>query len=154
MLGIPKRRTVRAIAGAAWIKSDGSERVDALGRVAVPIGQIVSESEGDVIVVTLRGEHDLSTAPVVRAELEQAVATGAAIVVDMTETQFIDSSILGVLVEGYRSLSADAGRELAVAAAPGGPVTRLLDLVAVSDVLQVYPTRADALAALDGRAAS
>ena len=115
------------------------------------IGEIARDPEGDVIVVTLRGEHDLSTAPAVRGELEQAVATGSAIVVDMTQTAFIDSSILGVLVEGYRTLIADPGaaRGFAVAATPGGPVTRLLDLVAVSDLVQVYPTRAEALAAVN-----
>lgn len=118
----------------------------------MPIGQIASEPEGDVIVVTLRGEHDLSTAATVRQELERAVGSGAGIVVDMTETAFIDSSILGVLVEGYRSVSADTAsvRGFVVAATPGGPVTRLLDLVAVSDLVQVYRTRAEALAAVNG----
>ncbi len=115
----------------------------------VAIGQIASETDGDAIVVRLEGEHDLSTAPAVREELDRALATGSSIVVDMTGTAFIDSSILGALVESYRTLTADgAGRAFAVAAAPGGPVTRLLDLVAVSDLISVYPTRADALAAL------
>ena len=119
------------------------------------IGQIARESSGDVTVVTLRGEHDLSTAPAVRDELEQVIATGGSIVVDMTETAFIDSSILGVLVEGYRTLGAEAGsaRAFAVAATPGGPVTRLLDLVAVSDLVQVYPTRAEAVTAVNGSVA-
>jgi anti-sigma B factor antagonist len=122
--------------------------------VAVAIGEIERGFEGDVVVVTLRGEHDLSTAPGLRDELDQAVATGAGIVVDMTETRFIDSSILGVLVEGYRTLTADTGspRGFAVAATPDGPVTRLLDLVAVSDLVQVHPTRAEALAAVGGAA--
>jgi len=120
--------------------------------VAAGVGRIARESDGDAVVLRLHGEHDLSTAPTVREELEQAVATGAGIVVDMTETEFIDSSILGVLVEGYRLVSGDggSGRGFAVAAAPGGPVTRLLDLVAVSDLVEVYPTRAEALAAVNG----
>jgi anti-anti-sigma factor len=118
----------------------------------VAIGQIARESEGDVVVVTLRGEHDLSTAAAVRDELDQAVSAGAAVVVDMTETAFIDSSILGVLVASYRGLTTDgaSSRGFAVAAAPGGPVTRLLDLVAVSDLVEVYPTRAAAVAAVTG----
>jgi hypothetical protein len=37
-----------------------------------------------------------------------------------------------------------------VVAVPGGPVTRLFDLVAISDMIQVYPTRAAALAAVNG----
>lgn len=116
------------------------------------IGEIVREPEGDVVVLALRGEHDLSTAPAVRDELDHAIADGGGIVVDLTETEFIDSSILGVLVEAYRTMVGDGSSPaaFALAATPGGPVTRLLDLVAVSDLVQVYPTRADALAVVDG----
>ncbi len=116
------------------------------------IGQIAYEPEGDVVVLTLRGEHDLSTVPAVRNELDRGVASDRGIVVDMTETEFIDSSILGALVAAYRALANSGGdeRAFAVAATPGGPVSRLLDLVAVSDLVQVYPTRADALAAVRG----
>ena len=117
----------------------------------VAIGQIASETDGDAIVVRLEGEHDLSTAPALREELDRALAGGSSIVVDMTRTAFIDSSILGALVESYRALSTDgAGRGFVVAAVPGGPVTRLLELVAVSDLVSVYPTRAEALAAVTG----
>jgi len=35
-------------------------------------------------------------------------------------------------------------------AEPGGPVTRLFDLVAISDLIQVYPTRAAAVDAVNG----
>jgi hypothetical protein len=56
-----------------------------------------------------------------------------------------------VLVAGYRSLSgSEEPRRLAVVAVPGGSVTRLFDLVSVSDVIPVYPTRAEAVSALDG----
>ena len=114
-------------------------------------GQIGVESDGSIRVLVLRGEHDLSTAPDVRAHVEEAVAAGGDLVVDLSETGFIDSSILGVLVAGYRSLtSAEPPRRLTVVAVPGGSVTRLFDLVSVSDVIPVYPTRAEAVSALDG----
>jgi anti-sigma B factor antagonist len=120
--------------------------------VAVAIGQIGVTPEGESLVLTLTGEHDLSTAPDVRAALEEAVAAGGNLIVDMAQTAFIDSSILGVLVEAYRRVTADpsADRSFAIVATPGGPVTRLLDLVAVSDLLQVYATRTEAIAAVNG----
>ena len=68
-------------------------------------GQIGVESADGVRVLVLRGEHDLSTAPDVRAHVEDAIAAGGDVVVDLSETGFIDSSILGVLVAGYRSLT-------------------------------------------------
>jgi anti-anti-sigma factor len=115
----------------------------------VRTGLIGVESIGDIHVLVLRGEHDLSTAPDVRAHVEAAVAGGSDIIVDLSETGFIDSSILGVLVAGYRSVTtATPNRRFAVVAVPGSSVTRLFDLVSVSDVLPTYPTRAEAVAAL------
>ncbi len=112
-------------------------------------GQIGVESTGDIHVLVLRGEHDLSTAPDVRAHLEAAVGAGGDVIVDLSETSFIDSSILGVLVAGYRSVTTGApARGFAVVAVPRSSVTRLFDLVSVSEVIPVHPTRADAVSAL------
>lgn len=112
-------------------------------------GQIGIEVIGDVHLIILRGEHDLSTAADVRAHVEEAAGGGGDVVVDLSETGFIDSSILGVLVAGYRSLTgADPPRRFAVAAVPKSSVTRLFDLVSVSDVIPIYPTRAEAVAAV------
>ncbi|MGH8860745.1 MAG: STAS domain-containing protein, partial [Jatrophihabitantaceae bacterium] len=98
----------------------------------VRAGQIGVESTGDIRVLVLRGEHDLSTAPDVRAHVEEAVIAGGDVVADLSEASFIDSSILGVLVAGFRSVTtgAPAGR-FAVVAVPGSSVTRLFDLVSV-----------------------
>ena len=35
-------------------------------------------------------------------------------------------------------------------AVPGSSVTRLFDLVSVSEVIPIYPTRADAVSAMNG----
>jgi anti-sigma B factor antagonist len=115
----------------------------------VRTGQIGVESIGEMQVLVLRGEHDLSTAPDVRAHVEEAVGAGGDLIVDLSEVGFIDSSILGVLVAGYRSVTtADPARRFVVVAVPGTSVTRLFDLVSVSDVIPVYPTPAEAASAL------
>jgi anti-sigma B factor antagonist len=118
----------------------------------VTIGHIGVEPEGEIVVLVLHGEHDLSTAPEVRTAVDRAVGSGRDVIVDLSATEFIDSSILGVLVSGYRAVNGAAGadRTFAVVAAPGGPVTRLFDLVAISDLIHVYPTRAAALEAVNG----
>jgi anti-sigma B factor antagonist len=120
----------------------------------VTVGHIEVEAEGGVAVLVLHGEHDLSTAPDVRAAVDQALAAGGDVIIDLTRTEFIDSSILGVLVAGYRSVNEEpeGGRTFAVVAEPDGPVTRLFELVAISDLIHVYPTRAAALAAANGAA--
>jgi anti-anti-sigma factor len=115
----------------------------------VRTGQIGVESIGETHVLVLRGEHDLSTAPDVRAHVEEAVAAGGNLIVDLTETGFIDSSILGVLIAGYRSIgAASPDRRFAVVAVPGSSVTRLFDLVSASEVIPIYPTRAEAASAV------
>jgi anti-anti-sigma factor len=120
----------------------------------VTVGHIGVEAEGDIAVLVLHGEHDLSTAPDVRAAIDQALAAGGDVIVDLSPTEFIDSSILGVLVAGYRSAkdAPEDGRRFAVVGRPDGPVTRLFELVAISDLIPVYPTRAAALAAANGAA--
>jgi anti-anti-sigma factor len=120
----------------------------------VTVGHIGVEAEGETVVLVLHGEHDLSTAPDVRAAVDEAVGSGRDVIVDLAHTEFIDSSILGVLVAGYRSVTAapEPHRSFVVVARPRGPVTRLFELVAISDVIEVYPTRAAALAGLNGGA--
>ena len=49
----------------------------------------------------MSGEHDLSTAPELRARLHELGETSA-VIIDLDETTFVDSSILGVLVGGLR----------------------------------------------------
>ena len=49
----------------------------------------------------MSGEHDLSTAPELRARLHD-LGESSAVIIDLDETTFVDSSILGVLVGGLR----------------------------------------------------
>ena len=112
-------------------------------------GQIGIESDTGIRVLVLRGEHDLSTAPDVRVHVEEAVGSGGDVIVDLSDAGFIDSSILGVLVAGYRSVTgAEQSRRFAVVAVPGTSVTRLFDLVSVSDLIPIHATRAEAVSAI------
>jgi anti-anti-sigma factor len=115
----------------------------------VRTGQIAVEYTGGIRVLVLTGEHDLSTAPDLRVHVEDAVIAGGDLIVDLSEVGFIDSSILGVLVAGYRSVTA-AAHGFAVVAVPESSVTRLFDLVSLSEVIPVYRTRAEAVSALGG----
>src|SRR5207249_3765301 len=68
----------------------------------------------DIFVVSLAGEHDLYTAPTVQEEVRSMIAAGArAIVVDLTETTFFDSTMLHVLLS-VRDELRDGGRLLLV----------------------------------------
>ena len=116
------------------------------------VGRIEVVPEDDVHVLALLGEHDVSTAPELRSEIERIAGAGGDVIVDLSQTEFIDSSIVGVLVDGYRRAEQDgSGRGALVAVAPpGGPVARLFDLVSISELITVYPTRVAALSAASG----
>jgi anti-sigma B factor antagonist len=57
----------------------------------------------DALVVSLHGEHDVSSAPLVRERLADARGASGRIVVDLSAANFIDSTIAGTLVEAFRA---------------------------------------------------
>ena len=103
----------------------------------------VSES-GDAIVLALVGELDLYNAPAVRKALLEAVARAPRrLVVDLTEVTFVDSTMLGALVEARAGL---ADRDAFVLAAPGPEVRRALEVSGLDRHFSVHDTVEGALA--------
>lgn len=65
---------------------------------------------GDRVVVTIGGEIDVYTAPVLRDAITDLVADGSHdILIDMTDVDFLDSTGLGVLVGGLKKVRAYNG---------------------------------------------
>ncbi len=65
---------------------------------------------GDTHVVSVRGEVDLFTAPEFKQRVMTPIAAGVEhVIVDLTETSFIDSSSLGVLIGAHRRLKSRGG---------------------------------------------
>ena len=103
---------------------------------------------GDVAVVTLAGEVDLSTAPKFDEALRRGTDQGArCVIIDFSEVTFADSTALTVLVVGGKRLRSD-DRELSIVCAPGN-VRRLLQIAGLARVFVVYETLAEALAAAE-----
>jgi anti-sigma B factor antagonist len=99
-----------------------------------------------VSVVSVAGVVDMLTAP----DLEKAIAEAAksspsAVVVDMSAVEFLASAGMGVLIAAQDELAPAVG----FAVVADGPATsRPLKLVGVTDVVDLYATLDDALAAL------
>jgi anti-sigma B factor antagonist len=51
-------------------------------------------------VITLTGESDAFVAPRIRSDLATALGGDSPLVVDLTQATFIDSTVVGVLLEG------------------------------------------------------
>ena len=104
-------------------------------------------------VLVMSGEHDLSTAPELRARLHELGDTNAAVIVDMDQATFVDSSILGVLVGGLRRArerNAPFGLVLGDHAHPA--IRRIFELTGLHDVFPIFTSRAEAQAGLSGQA--
>jgi anti-sigma B factor antagonist len=84
----------------------------------------------------------------VSGELDEARRGDGPILVDLTDATFMDSTGLALLLALDRDARA-ADRPLAIAC-PEGPVRLLFAVTGVESELPLYPTRAAALAALDG----
>jgi anti-sigma B factor antagonist len=94
-------------------------------------------------LVALSGEHDLATAPEVRRAIDAATRPGSTVVLDLSAATFIDSRVIGEIVEGARE------GELVVVAVPGTEPRRVLDIVGAGNVVTLVDDREAALSKLE-----
>jgi anti-sigma B factor antagonist len=98
-------------------------------------------------VISLSGEVDLYTAPEFKQQLLEAIENGAReVVVDFTNTTFIDSTTLGVLVGGVKRLRSNDG-QLALVCSDRN-ITKIFEITGLDRVFTIYPTRDEAVAAV------
>jgi anti-anti-sigma factor len=87
-----------------------------------------------VALVVLGGEHDLDSAPLVEQATEDALLTCSHLIIDISPVQFIDSSIINLLVQLKRDADAkDCRFNLVMGTAPG--VERALEICGVLPAL-------------------
>ena len=101
--------------------------------------------DSGIVIVSLTGEHDLTTAPVLRERLETALADSRGCLIDLSSAEFIDSSIIGVVLE-IRRHAEEAGIGFAAALEDGEPaVRRVLEVTGLDSNLPVHPNLEAAL---------
>ena len=95
----------------------------------MPADELSVTADGDRAVVRLRGEHESYSADHLARHLDSLLAEGLSIVVDLTATEFVDSTVIGVLLGARRRAE---GRHLpfvlVLGDRTGWPVHRLLDV--------------------------
>jgi anti-sigma B factor antagonist len=100
--------------------------------------------DDDTYVISLTGEVDLYTAPEFKQQLLDVIAQGGKdVVVDFSDTTFIDSTTLGVLVGGVKRLRAEEGRLTLVCSDRN--ITKIFEITGLDRVFTIYPTRDEAL---------
>ena len=96
---------------------------------------------------SLAGEVDLYTAPEFKQQLLEVITQDARhVVVDFSDTTFIDSTTLGVLVGGVKRLRTNDGQLSLVCSDRN--ITKIFEITGLDRVFTIFPTRADAIATL------
>jgi anti-anti-sigma factor len=104
------------------------------GMLAVHVAQ-----DGVVCRIGLRGELDLANAGTAEAELDAALESGAPVVVDMRQLEFIDSTGIALLV---RAMQVDGNASgLSFLRSEFDAVNRVLELTGVGERMALADER-------------
>jgi anti-anti-sigma factor len=113
-----------------------------------PISVTLAPRDPPAAVVALVGEHDAYSAERLEGELGVLLDEGRRIVVDLRDTEFIDSMTLATLLAARRA-AAGTGLGFTVVLAPRRytQVNQLLDLTGLGSSFAIYGTLDEALTA-------
>jgi anti-anti-sigma factor len=115
-----------------------------------PFQASASELDGGISLLEVNGELDLSTATQLEGPLEEAVnSPKAAVLIDLTDCTFIDSTGIALIVRGWQKLEGNGNGHLAICS-PTEQVRRVLDVSGLDQSIPVHPSRDDGVAALRG----
>jgi anti-sigma B factor antagonist len=129
--------------GARGITLRMREPASELGEVEL---RIEEHSVPGATVLAVRGEADLHSAPRLRDAIATAIEDGAQeLVLDLSETTFVDSMALGVLLGTMKRLRARGGHLRLVV--PSAEIRRIFEITQLDRVLLLYDTREEAVGA-------
>ncbi len=113
-----------------------------------PFEAKTEELDGPVRKISVVGELDLDTAPVLEAELRAArEPERTSVLIDLSDCEFIDSSGLALIIQAWRDLEREEGVGLAMCCAKD-QVERLLRIAGAYEAISIYDGLDEALAAL------
>jgi anti-anti-sigma factor len=102
-------------------------------------------------IVTLQGEHDISTGEALEQALRHAAAHSD-VLVDLSLCGFVDSTVITILIRAAQTVRA-GGERLVLVIPPGQrAVARVAQMTGLGQLVALYDSRDAALAALARRA--
>lgn len=109
----------------------------------------VERVEDNVHAVSVQGELDQATADQLRQPLGAAIDAGArAVMIDLSDCDFIDSTGLAILVDARQRLVKAGVNGAFSICCPNSQVRRLLEITAMDEAMGLFDSRDQALAAL------
>lgn len=110
-----------------------STRRDAPSAAVVDVELHPPSAPGFAAIVRLLGEHDMATSPSFREALQRIYGH---VLVDLSECDFIDSSVIGVLFVDHQTRTKE-GQRLELIAPREGAVARTLQVAGVTTLITV-----------------
>ena len=116
--------------------------------MAEPFGIAEHPVDEERQVLSVRGEIDVSTAPELKRAIEESIDSGHnRIVIDLAQTESLDSAALGVLIGAIRRLRSSDGA-LALASINDN-VAKTFEITGLDQIFTILPSREAALEVLD-----
>ena len=118
-----------------------------------PISVTLAPRDPPAAVVALVGEHDTYSAGRLEAELGVLLDGALPVVVDLRDTEFMDSTTLATLLAARRAAEhTDVGFTFVLPKGTYTEVSQLLDITGLGSTLAIFDTLDEALAAArDGK---
>ena len=106
----------------------------------------VDRSESGVAIISLIGEHELYSVLEVERALDRAIHDGRAVVIDMTRTEFLDSSVVAILLRAREEAHVvGTSFALVIDDSTGKSVRQLFEITGLATIFRVAASRAEAL---------
>jgi anti-sigma B factor antagonist len=131
-------RMERSSGAAPSPQPGGSDATFAVRIVDSPVG---------AATVALSGELDVATVPKLEAALLEQLRQRPAVVIDLSELSFIDSSGIGALLQAKRTAD---GVLRGVVVLDGSQVDRIFGVAGIAEALPLFSSRQAALDAIRG----
>jgi anti-anti-sigma factor len=108
--------------------------------------QISTRTSNDIHIVVITGSLDSTTAPEAQKSLDAVLAGAKKVVLDFSALDYISSAGLRVLLGAAKQLRASGGK-LGMCGL-NQSVREVFDISGFASILSIYPTEAEALAAM------
>jgi anti-anti-sigma factor len=119
--------------------------------MASPISVTLAPRDPPAAVVALVGEHDAYSSPRLENEFTVLLEESRSVVVDLRDTEFIDSTCLSALLGArHRAEESGLGFTLVLPNRTYTQVHQLLDLTGLGSAFAIFPTLDEALSAARG----
>ena len=113
----------------------------------MPLGEVRFERDGETVVAVITGEVDMSNAATIRLQIAEAVTPDDdAVVVDLSDLEFIDSAGLHSLIELATVLD-ERRQEFLLCVPKESQIGRAIEIIGLPRAVRVHADRAEALEA-------